>query len=81
MKNKTVSVLGLGYIGLPTAALLANNGYKVIGTDISHEAVDAINRGKTHIFEPDLDAFVRSAVVAGSLKSSTSPVRPTFFSY
>ena len=73
MKNKLISVIGLGYIGLPTAALLASNGYKVIGTDINSRAVNAINQGKTHIFEPDLEAFVRSAVVAGHLKGSTSP--------
>jgi len=73
MKNKLVSVIGLGYIGLPTAALLASYGYKVIGTDISSHVVDTINQRKTHIFEPDLEAFVRSAVVAGRLKSSTSP--------
>lgn len=73
MKNKLVNVVGLGYIGLPTAALLANRGYKVIGTDISDRAVEAINQGKTHIFEPDLEAFVCSAVDAGRLKSSTSP--------
>jgi UDP-N-acetyl-D-mannosaminuronic acid dehydrogenase len=73
MKNKLVSVIGLGYIGLPTAAMLASYGYKVIGTDISSRAVASINQGKTHIFEPDLEAFVCSAVVAGRLKSSTSP--------
>lgn len=73
MKNKLVSVIGLGYIGLPTAALLASYGYQVIGTDINSHAVDAINQGKTHIFEPDLEKFVRSAVVAGHLKSLTSP--------
>ncbi|MDA9897374.1 UDP-N-acetyl-D-mannosamine dehydrogenase [Alphaproteobacteria bacterium] len=73
MKNKLVSVIGLGYIGLPTAALLASYGYKIIGTDISSRAVDTINQGKTHILEPDLEAFVNSAVVAGRLKSSTSP--------
>lgn len=73
MKDKLVSVIGLGYIGLPTAALLSGHGYNVIGTDINSRAVDAINQGKTHIFEPDLDAFVRSAVDAGRLKSSTSP--------
>lgn len=73
MKNKLVSVIGLGYIGLPTAALLASHEYRVIGTDISSSAVDATNQGKAHFFEPDLEQFVRSAVVAGRLKSSTSP--------
>lgn len=73
MKSKVISVIGLGYIGLPTAALLASEGYSVLGTDISQHAVDTINQGKIHIVEPDLDAFVRSAVTAGRLKASTSP--------
>lgn len=73
MKNKLISVVGLGYIGLPTAALLASQGYTVVGTDISQHAVDTINQGKIHIVEPDLDAFVRSAVTAGRLKASTVP--------
>jgi UDP-N-acetyl-D-mannosaminuronic acid dehydrogenase len=73
MKNKLINVVGLGYIGLPTAALLASQGYMVIGTDISQHAVETINQGKIHIVEPDLDAFVRSAVTAGRLKASTTP--------
>lgn len=73
MKNKLISVIGLGYIGLPTAALLASKGYNVVGMDISQYAVDTINQGKVHIVEPDLDAFVRSAVTAGRLKASTVP--------
>ena len=73
MKKKLISIVGLGYIGLPTAALLASQGYTVVGTDISQHAVDTINQGKIHIVEPDLDAFVRSAVTAGRLKASTLP--------
>jgi UDP-N-acetyl-D-mannosaminuronic acid dehydrogenase len=73
MKNKLISVVGLGYIGLPTAALLASQGYTVVGTDISQHAVDTINQGKIHIVEPDLDIYVRSAVTAGRLKASTLP--------
>lgn len=73
MKNKLISVIGLGYIGLPTAALLASQGYTVVGTDISQHVVDTINQGKIHIIEPDLDAFVRSAVIAGRLSASTVP--------
>ena len=73
MKNKIISVIGLGYIGLPTASLLASQGYTVVGTDINQHAVDTINLGKIHIVEPDLDAFVRSAVAAGRLKASTAP--------
>lgn len=73
MKNKLISVVGLGYIGLPTAALLASQGYTVVGTDINQHAVDTINQGNIHIVEPDLNAFVRSAVTAGRLKASTVP--------
>jgi UDP-N-acetyl-D-mannosaminuronic acid dehydrogenase len=73
MKTKTVSVIGLGYIGLPTAALLASNGYQVVGMDVSEHAVATINQGKIHIVEPDLDAFVRSAVAAGRLQAFSEP--------
>lgn len=73
MQKKTVCVLGLGYIGLPTAALLASNGYRVVGVDLNTHAVDTINQGRIHIVEPDLDAFVRSAVAAGRLKAFTTP--------
>lgn len=71
MKNLTISVIGLGYIGLPTAALLASNGYSVVGVDVSEYAVNTINQGKIHIVEPDLDAFVRSGVAAGRLRAFT----------
>ena len=73
MKNKTICVVGLGYIGLPTAALLASNGYQVVGVDVSKHVVETINQGLIHIVEPDLDAYVRSAVAAGRLKAFTSP--------
>lgn len=73
MKSKTICVVGLGYIGLPTAALLASSGYHVVGVDVSAHAVETINQGLIHIVEPDLDAYVRSAVTAGRLKAFTSP--------
>lgn len=73
MNNKKVSVIGLGYIGLPTAALLATHGYQVAGVDLNEEAVRTINEGRIHIVEPDLDAFVRAAVSAGSLRAHTTP--------
>lgn len=66
-------MVGLGYIGLPTAALLASNGYQVVGVDLNRHAVEIINRGRIHIVEPDLDAFVHSAVSAGRLKAFTAP--------
>lgn len=64
---ESVCVVGLGYIGLPTAALLANRGYRVYGVDVQERVVETINQGKIHIVEPDLDSFVRSAVGTGAL--------------
>lgn len=71
--NKKVCVIGLGYIGLPTAALLANRGYDVHGVDIVESTVNTINAGKIHIVEPELDTFVKSAVNSGKLKASLKP--------
>ena len=71
--NKKICVIGLGYIGLPTAALLANRGYEVHGVDVVQSTVDIINRGEIHIVEPELDTFVQSAVKSGKLKADTKP--------
>jgi UDP-N-acetyl-D-mannosaminuronic acid dehydrogenase len=73
VQEKKVCVVGLGYIGLPTAALLASNGFQVVGVDSNVHVVETINQGDIHIVEPDLDAFVRSAVLAGRLKAFSSP--------
>ncbi|WP_305908427.1 UDP-N-acetyl-D-mannosamine dehydrogenase [Methylomarinum sp. Ch1-1] len=67
----TVSVFGLGYIGLPTAAVIASRGVNVIGVDVSEHAVNTINQGKVHIVEPDLDMLVQSAVTTGKLRATT----------
>ena len=72
-QNKKICVIGLGYIGLPTAALLANRGYDVHGVDVVKSTVDTINEGKIHIVEPELDTFVKSAVNSGKLKASLKP--------
>jgi UDP-N-acetyl-D-mannosaminuronic acid dehydrogenase len=79
MKNKNVCVIGLGYIGLPTGALLASRNYKVHGVDVVQSTVDTINRGEIHIVEPELDAFVRSAVNSGNLKADTKPKEADVF--
>lgn len=71
---ETVSVVGLGYIGLPTAATIASRGINVIGVDISRKAVDALNEARAHFSEPDLDGLVHSAVTSGRLKAVTSPL-------
>ena len=68
-----VSVIGLGYIGLPTAAVIASRGVDVVGVDVSQHAVDTINQGKIHIVEPDLDMLVQSAVTTGKLRATTEP--------
>ncbi len=68
-----ICVMGLGYIGLPTASILANKGYHVLGVDVRPDVVETINRGQIHIEEPDLDILVRSAVNSGQLKAGLEP--------
>lgn len=80
MSNKsTICVIGLGYIGLPTASLLGTKGFKVHGVDVSQHVVDTINDGKIHIVEPDLDIMVRSAVNVGNLKAGMEPIEADIF--
>ncbi len=69
----SICVVGLGYIGLPTASLLATKGYKVFGVEVRSDVVETINRGEIHIEEPDLDILVRSAVNSGQLKAGSEP--------
>jgi len=71
LHNSKISVFGLGYIGLPTAAVLASVGHEVIGVDVCQQIVDTVNRGEVHIVEPDLDGLVRGAVIAGRLRAVT----------
>lgn len=73
MSFETISVIGLGYIGLPTAAVFASRKKKVIGVDVNQKAVDTISRGEIHIVEPDLDMVVHAAVTEGYLKAVTIP--------
>ena len=73
MSFDTVSVIGLGYIGLPTAAAFAAARKRVIGVDVAASVVDTINRGEIHIVEPDLDVAVREAVAGGHLRASLKP--------
>ncbi|QKF91980.1 UDP-N-acetyl-D-mannosamine dehydrogenase [Campylobacter sp. CCUG 57310] len=70
---KKVCVIGLGYIGLPTAALLASRGYWIHGVDVIKNIVDTINQGKIHIVEPELDTFVQGAVKSGRLRADLKP--------
>lgn len=79
MEFKRISVVGLGYIGLPTAAVFASRGIEVIGVDVNQKAVDTINRGEIHIVEPDLDIVVKSVVSMGKLRATTTPEQAQAF--
>jgi len=72
LKVPTISVIGLGYIGLPTAAIFASRKIKVIGVDINQHVVDTINQGLIHIVEPELGEIVKNAVADGFLYASTN---------
>ncbi|MFK5982770.1 MAG: UDP-N-acetyl-D-mannosamine dehydrogenase [Flavobacteriaceae bacterium] len=75
MNNKpSVVMMGLGYIGLPTAALIASRGLKVTGVDIRENVVETINKGQIHIVEPDLDGLVHKVVKEGNLHAATKPI-------
>tara|TARA_B100001093_G_scaffold305440_2_gene291508 strand:+ start:65779 stop:66981 length:1203 start_codon:yes stop_codon:yes gene_type:complete len=73
MKDLKVVMMGLGYIGLPTAALIASRGIQVQGVDVNQSVVDTINDGKIHIIEPALDGLVKNVVDKGFLLASTNP--------
>ena len=73
-KKRSICIIGLGYIGLPTAALLAARGYEVHGVDVNQEAVKKINNGEAHIFEPGLDACLKAAIESGLLSASAEIV-------
>ncbi|MCG7555749.1 UDP-N-acetyl-D-mannosamine dehydrogenase [Pseudoalteromonas sp. Of11M-6] len=79
MSFNTISVVGLGYIGLPTAAMFASRKKKVIGVDVNQHAVDTINRGEIHIVEPELDMIVHAAVKEGYLNATLSPEQADAF--
>lgn len=73
MNFKTISIIGLGYIGLPCAVVFASSKIKVIGVDVNQKTVDTINRGQIHIVEPGLDIGVHAAVTDGYLRATTEP--------
>ncbi len=73
MDHPEVVIIGLGYIGLPTAALIAGTGVKVLGVDVNQKVVDTINAGKIHIVEPELEAIVEKAVKDRNFKASLTP--------
>ena len=73
MNDRSVCVMGLGYIGLPTASVLATKGFTVLGVDVKPDIIDTINRGEVHIVEPDLHRLVHAAVDSGLLKAGLEP--------
>ena len=77
--NPQVVTIGLGYIGLPTSALIASHGTNVLGVDINQQVVNTINEGKIHIVEPDLDKIVSTSVLKGNLKASTKAMAAEVF--
>ena len=70
--KQKVSVIGLGYIGLPTAALIARGGCQVVGVDVSAHVVETVNSGRVHIEEVDLDGLVQGVVARCKLRASRS---------
>ena len=78
-KFDSLTVMGLGYIGLPTAAVFASRKIKVCGVDVNERAVDTINKGEIHIVEPDLDIVVHSTVTEGYLRASLEPKQADAF--
>jgi UDP-N-acetyl-D-mannosaminuronic acid dehydrogenase len=79
MEFNKVCMIGLGYIGLPTAAVLASRKVRVVGVDINQKAVDIINRGEIHIVEPELDILVQATVKEGYLRATTTPEKADVF--
>ncbi|WP_411369051.1 UDP-N-acetyl-D-mannosamine dehydrogenase [Pseudidiomarina salilacus] len=77
--TKEICIIGLGYIGLPTAALLANQGYQVLGIDVSEDVVNTVNNGDIHIVEPELDAYVAKAVKEKNLTAALKPAPADVF--
>lgn len=77
--KKKICIVGLGYIGLPTAAMFATHGHKIIGVDVSTKVVEALNKGKIIIEEPYLDIMVQAAVTSGNLTAQTTPEEADVF--
>lgn len=77
--NKKICVVGLGYIGLPTAAMLASRGHEVVGCDVNERAVETINGGRPHFYEPDLQMLLSAAVQTGRLRAQTQPQEADYF--
>ena len=79
MKDQNVCVVGLGYIGLPTASVLASSGFQVLGLEVNPQVVETINQGEPHIYEPDLDGLVHKVISTGALKATVTPTEADIF--
>jgi len=79
LKKKKICIIGLGYIGLPTAAMFATHGHSIVGVDVKQEIVDALNKGKIIIEEPYLDIMVQAAVTSGNLRAQVIPEEADVF--
>ena len=79
LEIKKVAVIGLGYIGLPTAAVIASRGMKVVGVDTNPDIVKTVSSGTIHIVEPDLDGLVQKVVSNGSLVAMLAPEQADVF--
>jgi UDP-N-acetyl-D-mannosaminuronic acid dehydrogenase len=79
INRKKICIIGLGYIGLPTAAMFATHGHSIIGVDVKQEVVDSLNKGKIIIEEPYLDIMVQAAVTSGNLRAQTRPEEADVF--
>ncbi|HEX9059618.1 MAG TPA: NAD(P)-binding domain-containing protein, partial [Clostridia bacterium] len=79
MDKKKICILGLGYIGLPTAAMFATHGHRIVGVDIKEEVVNELNEGRITISEPYLDIMVQAAVTSGNLRGKTAPEEADVF--
>lgn len=77
--KKKICIIGLGYIGLPTAAMFATHGHEIVGVDVNLNVVNALNQGKIIIYEPYLDIMVQAAVTSGNLKAQTTPEQADVF--
>ncbi len=79
INRKKICIVGLGYIGLPTAAMFATHGHSIVGVDVKQEVVDSLNKGKIIIEEPYLDIMVQAAVTSGNLRAQTVPEESDVF--
>jgi len=79
LEFRSVTMMGLGYIGLPTAAVIASRGFDVVGVDVNEDIVNKISSAQIHIYEPDLDGLVQKVVSSGSLIARREPVESDVF--